>query len=43
MGEDLNHLFIKGKGAPGPEEYGIRGQIEPGVLDLIAEWMEGLD
>jgi surfactin synthase thioesterase subunit len=41
--EDLNHLFIKGEGDPGPEEYGIRGDIEPDVMNLISEWIEGLD
>jgi len=38
----LNHLFLKGEGDPNPEEYGRPGHVDPQVLDLISDWLEGL-
>ncbi len=40
--DGLNHLFIEGEGAPNPEEYGIRGEVEPAVIDMMADWVKGL-
>lgn len=33
---DLNHLFIKGEGTPGPAEYGVPGRVAPELIDAIA-------
>jgi hypothetical protein len=34
-----NHLFIPGKGKPGPSEYGIAGHVDPRVIDSIATFI----
>jgi uncharacterized protein len=41
--EGLNHLFLQGTGAPNPEEYGKKGELEPEVIELIADWVNGLN
>ncbi|MBC8367952.1 alpha/beta fold hydrolase [bacterium] len=41
--DGLNHLFLHGVGAPNPEEYGKRGELEPKVIELIADWVNGLN
>lgn len=37
----LNHLFLHGEGKPGPAEYGLPGELEEELLDLIADWIKG--
>ena len=37
----LNHLFIEGKGKPGPAEYDRRGHVSEQVIDDIATWIRG--
>lgn len=34
-----NHLFIKGTGKPGPNEYMVPGHVEPMVIDQLASFM----
>ncbi|MBC7532776.1 MAG: hypothetical protein H7318_14480 [Oligoflexus sp.] len=36
----LNHLFMKGKGKPGPEEYSTPCKVEPDVIDRIAAFVK---
>ncbi len=31
----LNHLFIAGEGAPSPEEYGVKGEVDKKVIEDI--------
>lgn len=37
----LNHLFLHGEGKPGPAEYGLAGELDEELLDLIADWIKG--
>lgn len=37
----LNHLFLHGEGKPGPAEYGLAGELDEELLDLIADWIQG--
>ncbi len=36
---DLNHLFMKGEGTPGPSEYMKPGHVDAGVITAIVEFM----
>ncbi|MDX1387586.1 MAG: alpha/beta fold hydrolase [Acidobacteriota bacterium] len=38
----LNHLFIEGKGKPGPAEYSKPGHVSEQVIDDIAEWIHSI-
>ncbi|MBM4118308.1 alpha/beta fold hydrolase [bacterium] len=35
----VNHLFLHGEGKPGPAEYGMPGELDEELLDLIADWI----
>jgi uncharacterized protein len=35
----LNHLFVEGKGPPGPEEYAAPGHVAPEVIDDLVRWL----
>jgi dienelactone hydrolase len=35
----LNHLFLEGKGEPGPNEYNQPGHVDPSVVDAIVGWI----
>ncbi len=35
----LNHLFMPGEGAPGPEEYQQAGHVSPAVVERVATWI----
>ncbi len=39
----LNHLFIAGEGASGPDEYQQPGNVSPDVVRDIADWIAGLN
>jgi dienelactone hydrolase len=36
----LNHLFLHGEGKPGPAEYGLPGELEVELLDLLGDWIQ---
>jgi len=38
----LNHLFMSGSGLSSPAEYGVAGNVEPGVIADIADWILAL-
>lgn len=38
--EGLNHLFLKGEGTPGPEEYGIPSTVDSAVLEDITTFIK---
>lgn len=38
--EKLNHLFLTGEGAPNPEEYAVKGHVEPKVINDIANFIK---
>lgn len=35
-----NHLFLPGKGEPGPAEYGRPGEMGPELMDLLGDWIQ---
>ena len=35
----LNHLFMRGEGTPGPEEYRREGRVDGQVIADIAAWI----
>jgi len=37
--DDLNHLFITGKGISRPEEYGVPGYVSPELIDEVADFI----
>lgn len=37
--DDLNHLFITGKGISRPEEYGVPGYVSPVLIDEVADFI----
>ena len=37
--EDLNHLFMTGKGRSGPQDYDVPGHIDPRVISDIVAWI----
>ena len=37
----LNHLLMPGDGTPSPEEYQTPGHVDGGVINAIAEWVNG--
>lgn len=36
----LNHLFISGRGKPGPSEYEVAGHVDEAVIKDIAKWVK---
>jgi hypothetical protein len=38
--ENLNHLFMSGRGVPSPAEYQIAGNVGQIVVENIAEWVK---
>jgi dienelactone hydrolase len=36
----LNHLFIRGDGKPGPEEYNVAGHVDAGVIKKLALFIQ---
>jgi len=38
--DDLNHLFIQGKGKSKPEEYQLSGHFDVRVIKDIADWIK---
>jgi dienelactone hydrolase len=37
---ELNHLFMKSRGEPGPAEYGMEGFVDRMMIKEAAEWMK---
>jgi hypothetical protein len=38
----LNHLFLKGEGAPNPAEYMQPGNVSVEVIESITNWLKTL-
>ncbi|MEM4725017.1 MAG: alpha/beta hydrolase [Candidatus Hadarchaeum sp.] len=38
--DNLNHLFISGRGVPSPAEYQLAGNVDQTVVEDIAEWIK---
>ena len=36
----LNHLFVKGEGAPSPAEYATFGHVDAAVIEDVAAWVK---
>jgi len=36
----LNHLFMRGEGKSSPQEYDTQANVDPGVIDAIADWLK---